>query len=293
MICNIYCCILRDSEVFMLKNYLNSKISMPKSKELLKIIENEVHLLEKHDLQADFIALCDLCLMLKSIKAPYWLPGKTANSYLLYILGVTSFNPISYGLNFSDCFAVRTTPRAYVFEMRLPMFYLEDSMIFLKNHKLMTGKELDDCKYCFKIGNISLVKFHEEYKGFWDPPFVHPVRAGNIFGDTLVKFILTEYKDEQFHKTLGLLTNKNEPITFEHCMRVLGFMLGSWDYPDKLQEFLELKLDILTAPIFDEDRIVVFNERECVWEFNAIFLFPKAHCIEYLIYQFRCAGLCQ
>lgn len=93
-----------------LRRILDDKVvekygSMP-NEIIRKRIDEEWHAIEQSDLIVDVAAMYEIVPWLKQNRYPYWMRGCAGSSFILYLLGITSGNPLPPHLYCADCKSV-------------------------------------------------------------------------------------------------------------------------------------------------------------------------------------------
>jgi len=93
-------------------NILNSKYNKNQNQDIKNRIDNELKMLDLNDMEGEFRAVYEMIKYLRDKNIPYITGGTAANSFLLYILGITAANPLKPHYYCRECGKIEFSDQA-------------------------------------------------------------------------------------------------------------------------------------------------------------------------------------
>lgn len=149
---------------------------------ILKRIEEEWAAMDRTGVICDVAALYELADWLKKYRHPYWVRGCSGSSFILYLLGITTGNPLPPHYYCSTCKTVQWQP-AYTdgFDLPQDMRCTKDNVPFFSDGHDISWQVL------FGFGDLSPVfdvdlpsDLYEDFRSQWDNHWLKDIDQKNM-----------------------------------------------------------------------------------------------------------------
>ena len=267
-------------------------------------------------MQEEFIALNELSIFLKKKDIPWRLIGRGSNSYILYLIGISSINPIEFKLGYENYFGMDTeddkaSPSQHLITIGVPQSSYLVVVEFLKAFHLLSSELAKYDEHEFSIGKIKIIKSEPLIK----------VKNYNAEVDIslLEKFVIEDYEDHELISALTKIFGNDcqNKIGLSEVIKVHGLLNSEWNYEDVISAFMDLDLPISEVPVHSDDLFKLFNKsmiNKDAWRYveyinqgkhfpkdvdfglepkilkwcnNASFLYPRVNTIEYFVKEYK------